>query len=209
MSVEQAAVALKDANSRDEIFHVLLGAASSKLDAPLVYSVQDQKLCGVYGVSDGMVNKECVKGKEAPCSPLSVAGRVVESGILYLGPIPDTDPSSELVDIEPSAGQAVAVLPVSLGKRVVCLLVGRCREQPNSQLHDALAELTQSASHALGGLILRSKGLALPNDDMGWEATEEKKPPVSKEKTRSQRPRKNKRRRQSELWERMRSQART
>ena len=118
-----------------------------------IYLVRRDELRGYLAIDDLGIDDRRVRQRRLPLSLLSVACRVLEDRIPYLGPLPPTDPCVALVSPAPLDVHGVALIPMQVGERPLGLLIGHPRRSVTRALRDDLVVITHEAVLTLGRLI--------------------------------------------------------
>jgi hypothetical protein len=124
-----------------------------------VYVLKGGELVGHLEIKDGRLDQMKFAGRTLSLDKPSVVSLAVTNGSLYLGPAPDTDATTTLLYAmgihEPTD---LALVPVVLKQKTICLVIGYNMDQPLSpHIRAPLALMGQEAAVALAQLILRRK----------------------------------------------------
>jgi len=142
---------------RDDLLENLLLAAGDLLSEPQIYTVAGDDLTGLLALQDGAVEREQIVHRRLSLKNLSVVCRCAELGVLYIGPVPETDPCVNLCSPALLAQRGLVAAPVSIARRTVCLLLGHPRGRVTRELRDQILELAREVSLELGKLAARRK----------------------------------------------------
>ena len=98
-----------------------------ELAEPQVFSIQAGRLRGTLADDDGQLDREAVRRRGLILTPLSVVNRVVRNLIPYLGPVPESDPCIKLLSPKADRSRPLALLPVTLSNRIICICIFQVR----------------------------------------------------------------------------------
>jgi uncharacterized protein (TIGR02266 family) len=140
-------------NHRDGILRELLIAAMELLDEPQILSVGKEELRGQIALQDS----ESAKHRRLSLKNLSVLCRCVQTGIPYMGPVPETDPCVNLCTPALVERRGIAAIPLNISSKTIALLVGHPHGEVTRDLYDAVVDLGKEASVELTKLIARTK----------------------------------------------------
>jgi hypothetical protein len=159
LSVEEASSAMSSANNRDELLFSLACGAHRHLDVVQVYALKGHQMVGQFELNSGLLDTTEIRGRAIDLNIPSVVSRSATEGMLYIGPVPDTDASPSILF---TAGileaKMVALVPVLLKGRPICQVIGHCKSRSIPMtIRGPLAQLAEEAALALAALIIRQK----------------------------------------------------
>jgi uncharacterized protein (TIGR02266 family) len=123
------------------------------LEEPQILSVGKDELRGQVALHE----REAVKHRRLSLKNLSVLCRCVQTGIPYMGPVPETDPCVNLCSPQLLERHGIAAIPLNISSKTICLLIGHPHGEVTRELYDVVVELGQEASIELTKLIARSR----------------------------------------------------
>lgn len=149
-------LAFEGVSDRTQYLDALLYVAEPHLANPAVFSVHGNCIRGQVASTSTGIDRERVREQSIALGVDSVLVTAAKSGRLYSGPVAPDDPlrlscEADLCDI---AG--IAVIPITVGPRTVCLLVGH-PVSAEPELEASLASIGRVASSELAGLIKRTR----------------------------------------------------
>jgi len=144
-------------SERDELLRGLLAAAAELLLEPQIFTVSGDEIRGQLALMGGGVETGAVRHRRLSMKNLSIISRCAQDGIPYIGPVPDTDPCVNLCSPQLLQQHGVFVVPIAIGGRTICILVGHPRASVTRELRDAVTEMGREVSLELGKLIARRK----------------------------------------------------
>lgn len=156
LAVDDLGRSMRSAERRDDVLIALLRAAMTRLDDVQIWAVRADELCGVLALSGAKLETDEIRQRKLPLDGMSVVSRAARDGILYIGPLDEDDPWRPYAN-DAFATRGLVVLPVQLGAKTVCLLIGHPRGKSSRQLRDGLVRAAYETSRALQQLILSSK----------------------------------------------------
>ena len=139
---------LRSSTDRDEVLELFIRLGGWVLFDPTLYLVKRDRLVGLIALDQGEIERNNVRQRRLALTGRSLVANAVRHGVLYLGPVPPRDPCASLSNPARSNLGLVAI-PVRLGKRTVCLLLGHPRQAIDRELRDVMALLGDEASSAL------------------------------------------------------------
>jgi len=158
LALDQAIVAMHSAKHRDELLLALGRGAYHYLDWIQIYVFKHNEMQGFLRISDGKVNIEGVKQDKLSLQMPSSFNKALESGQLHLGLLSRVDSNELLSAAGISPVDELAIVPIQIRNRSICLLVGHRKTKPlHDQLVGPLTRLAGAASSALSSLIIRRK----------------------------------------------------
>ena len=158
LPLDQAIVAMHSAKHRDELLLALGRGAYHYLDWIQIYVLKHNEMQGFLRISDGKVNIEGVKQDKLSLQMPSSFNKALESGQLHLGLLSRVDSNEMLSAAGISPVDELAIVPIQIRNRSICLLVGHRKTKPlDDQLIGPLTRLAGAASSALSSLIIRRK----------------------------------------------------
>ena len=148
---------MQRASRRDDLLVLLGQGVGQFVDRVKIYVVKGDLLVGHLEPGE-----DTQRFKAQPPIALeipTVVARAVESGALYMGPVPDTDAS---VSVLAAAGminpKGLVLLPVVIRHKTVCLVVGYTTTRPIAAAsRGPLTSLAEGAALAMAELIVRLK----------------------------------------------------
>jgi tetratricopeptide (TPR) repeat protein len=158
-----AAVALEDADDREQIFDVLLRAVRSRMKFAALLSVHGDELRGRRALGDSEVEKSRVDSWRIPRGAVPAFENAIASRVPSVGALTSNEPFVDgLLEQLGGKSPAVLVLPLAIGTRTVALVVAH-RGGVGFALADVpeLPPLATAASPALVRVLAtRSKATA-------------------------------------------------
>ena len=145
---------IEQAATREDVLVALVRGADRLLEQVRLYSVGKDKLQGRLALDGDKLETSQISKVTLSLRALSVIPRSALGGIPYVGPMPDTDPGVELCDRRLSKERGLVVMPIHVGTKVACVVVGHPRTRASRDLRDAVAHLGAAATNALGRLLL-------------------------------------------------------
>ena len=158
LELDEALLAMSAASSRDDVLLSLLRGAHRHLPAIDLFVTQSGQLIGRFSMRDNALEGRLIRARRVSLVVPSVVSRAARDGSIYIGPAPDTDASATvLLDAEIVAPH-LAIVPVQLKGRTVCVLIGHSLDHPIApSARGALDRLASEASKALVAHIVRDK----------------------------------------------------
>jgi hypothetical protein len=186
LPLTEATAAMHRAEDRDSLLSALARGAHSLLECVQIYVPRQGVLVGHFEIASGNINRQDVRRRRLATNVPSVVSRAMNEGSLYLGPIPDTDASATvMLSAGILSGEGIALIPVQIKGRSVCLLVGHDYDRPiSARVRAPLARLADEAAHALARLIVQLKQhpakkpvAPVAKVEVSWEALPREPPP--------------------------------
>lgn len=156
-TLDEVLEAIQRCESRNDVLRSLAEGARPLLARARIYAVQNKELRGLVHVDPNGVDTANVTSSLLPFTHATVGGRAVRDRVPYIGPLPPTDPFAQIFPRTSEGPAAMVVIPITLGKRTVCLLVGQPDGPASPQLREGLARLTDAAAVALARLLAERK----------------------------------------------------
>ncbi|MEO8845487.1 MAG: hypothetical protein ABI591_24525 [Kofleriaceae bacterium] len=158
-----AAVALEDADDREQIFEVLLRAVRSQMTFAALLSVHADELRGRTAMSDTGVDRLRIDSWRIPRGTVPVLEAAIASRAPAVAALTTSEPFVEgLLEQLGGASPVVLILPLAIGTRTVAVVVAHRGTEPFSLADVAeLLPLAAAASPALVRVLAtRSKATA-------------------------------------------------
>jgi hypothetical protein len=158
-SLAETFAAMHEATDRDALLVALLRGTHGFLECVQVFVVKGNRLQGYLELAGDDVDRTQVRTRRVSLEDASVLSRAAEDGSLFIGPAPETDSSpAALIAAGVHATRAIALLPIQLKGKTICLVVGHSYDRPiPPRLRVPLRELRDEATRALAELIVRRK----------------------------------------------------
>jgi hypothetical protein len=160
LAAEAAAFDLERANDREELLITLLRAFHYYLPVVHLYAVEKKGriLSGRYALVDQHLDVAKVRKRRLGLDPDTQLARCARDGSLHVGPTPYADATGQLLKRLDLDAPQVAIIPICLRGRTVCLFVGHQRDNviPHHIL-TPLSRLAGAGAQGLARLILRRK----------------------------------------------------
>ncbi len=146
---------IREAEDLDQILLALVFAARHFLDPIHLYSVRDNSLICQLAL-DQQALKD-VQQRSLPLADNPLVSRVTANGILYLGPIPKSDPSIKFLPTTDRNPEGVGVLPIVIKGRTLFVLMGYLLVEPSRKVLEDLAMLGTDTAMAIASLIIKKR----------------------------------------------------
>ncbi len=155
----EAVSRMQEAANRDEILELMVRAAVSRVEYSALFVVYGDRAVGRIAAGPAGLDTSLVRKVSLPLGAASLFKTVVDTGSHFYGPVADEGLNfSVLTSIDRISAPNVLVMPVRLGRRVVCLLYCDNGSQPvPPEVVGDLAVLPNSAARAFSRLILEAK----------------------------------------------------
>jgi len=146
---------IEQATDRDEVLLYLLRGAHSLLPAVQIYAARGRRLQGLIAVVNGELDRSAVRRRQVPLELRSLLAEACQQLKPYVGPLSDSDGNATALLRAEVMSSQVALVPVAVGGKVICLLIGHDpADAPLApELLGPLQALAQAAAEALGRLI--------------------------------------------------------
>ncbi|MBK6847816.1 MAG: HEAT repeat domain-containing protein [Proteobacteria bacterium] len=146
---------IEQATDRDEVLLYLLRGAHSLLPAVQIYAARGRRLQGLIAVMDSELDRTAVRRRQVPLELRSLLAEACQQLKPYVGPLSDSDGNATALLRAEVMSSQVALVPVAVGGKVICLLIGHDpADAPLApELLGPLQALAQAAAEALGRLI--------------------------------------------------------
>lgn len=148
--------ALAACADREDFLESLLFAAEPHLAEPRVLSVHGGSLRGQIASTGRGTDRESVRQLRIELGDSPVLQQMARSREPFRGQPPPSDALCELCDPQLVEVAGVVVLPITVGRRLACVLVGHPIEDTEPQ-REALEQLARDASGGLVALIHRTR----------------------------------------------------
>ncbi|PID38236.1 MAG: hypothetical protein CSB49_06605, partial [Proteobacteria bacterium] len=159
LPLDEALLAMTRATTRDEVLLAALRGARYSLPAVDLYVTQGAgQLRGRFASRGSSFDAGAVRQRLLRLDLPSVVARAAQDGAIYIGPAPDTDASATVLLEAEVLAPHLAIAPIQLRGKTVCLLIGHHPNAPvPSSVRGPLDRLVEGAASALVQLILRDK----------------------------------------------------
>ena len=143
---------------RDELLDAVAIRASRIVEGARIVSVHGSVLRNQVQVTeDGVLDRATMRESRVEFDASSVAATAATHRAPFVGVIDNDDPAVGLLDRPLADDELAAIIPVGVGKRTPCLIVGRIQRPAAASARQALLELAEEASRSIGQLILRTR----------------------------------------------------
>ncbi|MBW2731960.1 MAG: HEAT repeat domain-containing protein [Deltaproteobacteria bacterium] len=158
LDLDEALIAMHTGSSRDDVLLSLLRGCYKYVSAIDLFVRQGRKLVGRFALRDRILDGTEVRQRFIPLDFPSVVSRAAGDGAIYIGPSPDTDASATVLLDADILAPHLAIIPVMLRERTVCLLIGHQQDAPiPGGVRGPLDRLASEAAKALAQVIVRRK----------------------------------------------------
>lgn len=159
LALDAAILAMKQAKSRDELLLILIQGFHQYLDCVQLYIVKQSRLEGHLEIVATHLDREHIRNRKLVLAIPSIISRAVKTNEVYWGLPPNTDASETvLIAAGMSMRTELALIPVSLNQKTICLLIGH--NYPKKLLpsiQQPLIRLAEEAAQVFKRLILEKK----------------------------------------------------
>ncbi len=151
--------AMEDAANRDEILELMVRAAVSRVEYAALFVVYGDHAVGRVAAGPAGLDRSAIRRVSLPLGAPSLFKTVVDTGSQFYGPVVDEGLNfSVLTSMDRISAPNVLVMPVRLGRRVVCVLYCDHGTRPvEPSVVADLAGVPQAAARAFSRLILATK----------------------------------------------------
>ena len=160
LALDEAIEMMHGADGRDELMEALARGARQYLDRVQIYLCKKTFLEGYMELGWRQQEDADVKDLTLSADICPEIADALGEGMVYVGAMPESDELREVLGrggMEASGG--VALVPVLIGPRPICLMLGYAETADDASplLFGPLAQLATAASTALKSFILRKK----------------------------------------------------
>jgi uncharacterized protein (TIGR02266 family) len=156
-TMEQSLTRIHVATDRDALLEAALSSAKRHLEPAKLFVVRKGEIRGYLALEKDQLDRAAIARQALTLGEGSLASTAAESGILYLGPLPEGDPCAGLFSEASPKKPDLVVLPIAIKERTVFLLLGLLKTAITPELRQDFTQLGQVTALALASLIVRNK----------------------------------------------------
>lgn len=173
LTPHEAVEGIRQAETRNRVLVYLARGAYRFLDAVQIYVLRDDQLLGLLALKNEKMDTQEITQQMLTIPSGSIIEEIIRDGGHYLGPIPeDATTSTLLLHAGIPTVRGLAIIPIALKQKTVCLLIGYREFQPiSTDLLEPLAALAKETTCALADLIVKNKNIDLATHGSNLRAT--------------------------------------